>query len=316
MKQLDIYASGLCCFTLLAIGGCYASPPAAALPTADIKTKVLELKNKTLKELVTVKGGTFTMGDFGPIDPRVKMPYSGQADNYILRKVTLSDYAILSKKVTYSDYDIYTDATGKPRIDQFERDAHYRNIPDIPAGVNWHQAQQYCQWIGNQLGKTMDLPTEAQWEYAARSRGQLVVWPTDTGQIDNGRNVESATQAREFRHEHGYISGMTPVGKYPPNPLGMYDMIDHGFEWVRDWYASSYDPKDTIDPLGPKTGTEKVQRAHSDSGGDLLAFVSMTFTRFHSPPSPPPFKSYDSETPLEANQNVANTFRCVASPHR
>ncbi|RDY65104.1 formylglycine-generating enzyme family protein, partial [Xanthomonas oryzae] len=171
----------------------------------------------------------------------------------------------------------------------------------------------YCRWVGQQIGKKMDLPTEAQWEYAARSGGKMVVWSTDNGKIDNGRNVASVDQEEGFRSEHGYIYGPVPIGKYPPIPLGLYDMIDHGFEWARDWYAESYDPKDLKNPQGPKTGTEKVQRAHSDSGGDSLVFVSMTFSRFHQLPAPPLRREPGMEgDEYKVNQNAFNTFRCVA----
>ncbi|RBD27355.1 sulfatase modifying factor 1, partial [Xanthomonas oryzae pv. oryzae] len=222
-------------------------------------------------------------------------------------------YAITAHKITYADYDVYTDATGKPKIAQYARDKKYRNLPDIPAGVNWSDAQSYCRWVGQQIGKKMDLPTEAQWEYAARSGGKMVVWSTDNGKIDNGRNVASVDQEEGFRSEHGYIYGPVPIGKYPPIPLGLYDMIDHGFEWARDWYAESYDPKDLKNPQGPKTGTEKVQRAHSDSGGDSLVFVSMTFSRFHQLPAPPLRREPGMEgDEYKVNQNAFNTFRCVA----
>ncbi|PPV03507.1 formylglycine-generating enzyme family protein, partial [Xanthomonas bromi] len=223
-------------------------------------------------------------------------------------------YAITAHKITYADYDVYTDAMGKPKVAQYARDKKYRDIPDIPAGVNWNDAQAYCHWVGQQIGKKMDLPTEAQWEYAARSGGKMVVWPTDNGKIDNGRNVASVDQEESFRGEHGYIYGPVPIGKYPPNPLGLYDMIDHGYEWAQDWYAESYDPKDLKNPQGPKTGTEKVQRSHSESGGDSLVFVSMTFTRFHKLPAPP-LKRRDpgmEGDEYKVNQNAFNTFRCVA----
>uniref|UniRef100_UPI003D9FD44A hypothetical protein n=1 Tax=Xanthomonas oryzae TaxID=347 RepID=UPI003D9FD44A len=82
--------------------------------------------------------------------------------------------------------------------------------------------------------------------------------------------------------------------------------------WARDWYAESYDPKDLKNPQGPKTGTEKVQRAHENSGGDSLGFVSMTFTRFESNPNPMREINSVTNEPRESNQNAFNTFRCVA----
>lgn len=307
------------CALLLAIatlmtGACHAAP-ATSVADTSLPPRIEALKVRTLKDLVPIKGGTFTMGDFGPIDTRVEMPYTGQRDDDVLRKVTLSDYAMGAHKVTYVDFDVFTAATGQPKAAQQVMDLAYRDLPDIPAGVNWHDAQAYCQWIGQRIGKPMNLPTEAQWEYAARNRGKMVVWPTDNGVVDNGRNVASFGQQKKFSSEHpGAL--MTPIGRSPPTPLGLYDMIDHGFEWMRDWYVPEYDPKDTHDPQGPKTGTEKVQRGHSDRGGDALAVVSMTMTRFHRVPAPSPEPSVvDEGESIPVNQNVSNTFRCVTETH-
>ncbi|AJQ88322.1 formylglycine-generating enzyme family protein [Xanthomonas oryzae] len=313
-RRRSYVSAGIWCSALLVIGGCQAKPAnEAAKPTAEVQTRVEALKQKTLKDLVQVKGGTFLMGDFGPVHNADKLPYSGERNDDVLRNVTLDGYAITAHKITYADYDVYTDATGKPKIAQGKIDLEYRNVSGLPAGVNWYEAQSYCHWIGQQTGKKMDLPTESQWEYAARSGGKMVVWPTDNGKIDNGRNVESFGQAGEFQQKNGYSGyGPTAIGRYPPNQLGLYDMIDHGFEWARDWYAESYDPKDLKNPQGPKSGTEKVQRSHSDSGGDSLVFVSMTFTRFHEIPNPSLKREPGQEDENRINRNIFNTFRCVA----
>ncbi len=298
-------------------GACHASPPAAgsgkSSDDASLQLRIAALKEKTLKDLKPIEGGTFTMGDFGPIDPRVEMPYTGERDDDVLRKVTLSDYAMGAYKITYADFDVFTEATGRPKVAQQEMDLAYRDLPGIPAGVNWNDAQAYCQWIGQQVGKHMDLPTEAQWEYAARNRGQMVVWATDNGEVEDGRNVASYSQHKEFRAKHPGTY-MTPVGHLPPTPLGLYDMIDHGFEWMRDWYAAQYDAKDIHDPQGPKSGKEKVQRSHSNHGGDSLAVVSMTMSRFHKPPAPGPMPSVVNEGEnMPINQNFENTFRCIVN---
>lgn len=299
---------------ILAAAGCHAKTPASdASRSSDraIKQKIEALKAKTLKDLVAIKGGTFMMGDFGFIDPKVNLPYSGDTNDDVLHKVTLSDYALGAYKVTYADFDVFTAATGRPKIAQQEMDLDYRDLPDMAAGVNWYDAQAYCQWIGQQVGRSMDLPTEAQWEYAARDRGKMVVWPTDNGVVDNGRNVARVKHYRDFAREHNSTTYYSSIGLFPPTPLGLYDMIDHGFEWVRDWYAPEYGKQDVQDPTGPLSGTKKVKRGHSDQGGDSLFLVSMTMTRFHSIPSPAPQKApFEDNTNIPINQNMANTFRC------
>ncbi len=298
-------------FLLTACQGPAPKKPKTLSP--ELTARIEALSQKTKNDLVEVEGGTFIMGDFGPIDPRAEMPYSSDRNDDVLREVTLSSYAIGAKKITYADFDVYTDATGQPRTAQYPMDLEYRNIPDdLPVGVSWEAAQQYCGWVGKLIGREMELPTEAQWEYAARNRGQFVIWPTDDGSVDNGRNVGDYKTLRAYASKHGYTVGPTPLGQYPPTPLGLYDMIDHGYEWVFDWYRDPYDISDTQDPRGPAHGDEKVQRSHTNQGGSALFIVSMTFTRFRNEPNPGPDPLLSEEGRRIFNPNGFNRFRCAA----
>jgi len=288
------------------------SKNAASEASKDLPARLAALKAATLKHMRFVPGGTFTMGDFGPIHNEEKLPYSSAIDDDVLHKVTLDSFSIGAYKVTYADFDVFTDSTGRPRIAQDEMDLTYRNLPGTPAGVNWHDAQAYCRWLGKQLDLPMDLPTEAQWEYAARSGGKMVVYATDNGQIENGRNVASFKQNQAYRTQHEYSLSF-PIGRYPPNPLGLYDMTAGGFEWVLDWYTSSYSATPAINPEDPTTGTEKVLRNYDSVGGDTLQFTSMTFIRYKQPPKlPPPQKSKLGLTPTD-NQNFNDTLRCIVN---
>ncbi len=299
-------------FLVTACQGPGAKKPQTLSP--ELTARIEALSQKTQKDLVEVEGGTFIMGDFGPIDPRAKMPYSSDRNDDVLREVTLSSYAIGAKKITYADFDVYTEATGQPRTAQYPMDLEYRNIPDdLPVGVSWEAAQQYCGWVGKLIGRKMELPTEAQWEYAARNRGQFVIWPTDDGSVDDGRNVGDFETIGRYASQHGYTIGPTPLGQYPPTPLGLYDMIDHGFEWMFDWYQDPYDISDTRDPRGPAHGEEKVQRSHNSRGGDSLFIVSMTFTRFKRHPNPGPDPLLEDDEKYLFDPNSLNRFRC-ASP--
>jgi len=133
------------------------------------------LKQKTLESLVFVEGGTFRMGDVGYLDEKGERQYfTNSTDNNASRDVTLSSYHIQKYEVTYRELDIYTEAVGMPRIywSRRENSSHEHLKPDYPAkGMNWEQARGYCKWVGGLVGLPMDLATEAQWEYAARSRG-------------------------------------------------------------------------------------------------------------------------------------------------
>lgn len=283
---------------------------------AELQQRIDALKARTLKHLVFVEGGSFMMGDFGEIHSEEKLPYSGNPDDNPLHKVTLDSYSISAYKTTYEDFDVFTDAMGKPRIASLHwLDTPVRSAPGTPAGVSWQQGQEYCRWLGQQLGVPMDLPTEAQWEYAARSRGMMVIYPTDNGQIDDGRNVASYEQREAYARKHKLFSGLAPakVGMYPPNPLGLYDMVTNGYEWVLDWYDSDYYAASTEkNPAGPAAGTQKVTRGYSGMDGDGLAIVSFTFRRHPTEPTIAPDTDKEGR-PDTNNQHRSFTARCVAN---
>ena len=260
-------------------------------------------QQKIMADLVPIKGGSFLMGDFGPVHNEDKLPYSGAMNDDVLRKITLDDFSIMAHKVSIEDFDAFTDATGRPRVGTSDLDARrYRADSKAAAGVSWQDAVDFCAWAGKKSGIELTLPTEAQWEFVARSGGKMVVFATDTGTIDDGRNVATYSQ---YRNGSG-----TALGKFPPNPTGLYDMTDHGYEWVQDWYEENYTGGDTKNPLGPRKGTEKVIRGSDSHGGDSLVFTAMTFARDHRPPNPPKFRDTDGSE-IDSNQNGSHGFRCA-----
>jgi formylglycine-generating enzyme required for sulfatase activity len=282
---------------------------------AELQQRIDALKARTLKHLVFVEGGSFMMGDFGEIHSEEKLPYSGNPDDNPLHKVTLDSYSISAYKTTYEDFDVFTDAMGKPRIATAdELDVPLRSTPGTPAGVSWQEARDYCQWLGQKVGVPMDLPTEVQWEYAARSRGQMVIYPTDNGLIDDGRNVASYQQREAYEKKHGvFDTSPHSNGQFPPNALGLYDMVTNGYEWVLDWYAADYygtSPENN--PGGPASGTQKVTRGYHGLSGDSLRIVSTTFMRHPVEPTIAPDTDKDG-TPYKNNPHRSFTTRCVAN---
>nr|WP_050762896.1 formylglycine-generating enzyme family protein [Reinekea blandensis] len=244
------------------------------------------LIEKTLNNMVYVGGGSFMMGNIGyevpEDDPNgtwitmedgsksYRVPFPGCSKScFPIHKVNLSGFYINKYETTIGEYDVYTEANGLPMVYPERRELKSGNyLPDRPVyvGVDWHGANGYCQWLGEVTGLPFELPTEAQWEYAARSRGQAVRFATDTGELDFGRN--------SWDRHTGSFYGIDPVGSYPPNPLGLYDMTGNANEWVRDWYDPEiYEQGEQTNPTGPKDGdfwnsckmSRGFGRQHSDA---------------------------------------------------
>ncbi|MGN9996762.1 SUMF1/EgtB/PvdO family nonheme iron enzyme [Klebsiella pneumoniae] len=237
---------------------------------------------KSLSNMVPVQGGEFLMGDFGPLVGE-KLPFSINQDDKVLHKVVLSDFSISKFKVTNDDYNKYLQITGikKPPINILVKEYPSLQKGDYSVGVTWQQAKDYCQWLGKESDKNIDLPTEAQWEYAARSRGQYLPFSTDNGNFELGSNIPEQKKLDEYTDGYGFP--IYPIGKYPPNPLGLYDMGLSGAEWSNDWYSTDYYSHSPVyDPQGPVKGNEKVLRGYV--GGDRQ--YALTIFRQSSQPVP------------------------------
>ncbi len=250
-----------------------------AIQTGTLEERLQALKKKSIDDQVFIEGGKFLMGDFGYLQSNEKLPWSSAKSNKPLRKIRLSSYAMSKYKVTYAEFDLFTEANNAERI-QTDMWFKPKRIPDAPAGVTWEQAKAYCTWLGTLTGQPFDLLSEAQWEFAARSRGYLIAWPTNDGTLRPNYNVPTS-ELRE-RLNGGSIY---PIGKFPPNPLGLYDLAHNGLEWVDDWYSASYFAESSIatDPKGPPDGDLKVLRSWPP--GD--SFAGMSFDKRAFQPGTP-----------------------------
>lgn len=285
-------------------------PPALTAALLDlqkgsIEERIAKLKKKTLSDLVYVRGGSFMRGDFAKI-AGIGATLTPNMDDKVVREITLSDFWIGKYKVTYAEFDVFTDATSRKRTGM-EDNGEGRH-PLIPAGAYWQEAKDYCLWLGQITGYPFDLPTEAQWEYAARSRGQFFASATDDGNWDKGRNAPFSGQADKIAQQYAQTStSRYAVGLFPATPLGLYDMAYMTWEWTNDWYAeSAYETAKNIDPQGPTSGLSKVIRSWYVGNGQV---IGTSIWRKSKEPIPLTKNLRDEDVPQDTYN--APTLRCV-----
>ncbi len=240
--------------------------PSKHLPRLKVTQADIDaLIDRTYEQMVFVEGGEFLMGDI----MHDGLYSTWGDDNKPAVKVSLDSYSIGAYEVSYGDFDIYTAANDLPgTLDEDWAVGQEWREPEYPAGTSWTGAKNYCLWLAEITGEPFDLPTEAQWEYAARSRGLDVIYATDDGTIRVGENYT------DFRRDP-HVSGI-----FPPNPLGLFDMSGNMKEWVNDWYDENYyQVLPEKNPRGPNTGTEKVTRGGVFGESPPASNVVIRFTQ-------------------------------------
>jgi formylglycine-generating enzyme required for sulfatase activity len=185
--------------------------------------------------MVLLPAGEFVMGR------------EGQGDNSPAHKVRISAFHLDRCEVTNAQYEAFCKATGTDLpmfwgMDTFRSGPGYPNHPVV--GVSWSDARDYARWCGKRL------PTEAEWEYAAR--GGLAGMPYVTG------NTLDSSKVNFTRSQQG---GPVRVGSYAPNGYGLHDMAGNVLEWVADRYDTEYFKNSPPqDPPGPEKGRFRVIR--------------------------------------------------------
>lgn len=169
---------------------------------------------KTGMEFVFVKGGCYDMGDtFG----------DGRSDEKPVHQVCVNDFYIGKYEVTQAQW----------RNVRGNNPSRFSNCGETcpVESVSWGDVQEFIRILNQRTGKTYRLPTEAEWEYAARSGGKKEKWADTSNESD----------LSEYAWYNANSSGRThPVGQKRPNSLGIYDMTGNVWEWVEDWYDSRY----------------------------------------------------------------------------
>jgi len=178
-------------------------------------------------EQILVPAGEFTMGR------------ADSSDELVPHQVKLNAFRIDKHEVTNAQYHAFCVATDQKLpvfwgIDRFRCSPDYPDHPVI--GVSQSEAAKYAEWVGRRL------PTEAEWEYAAR--GGLESLSFDSGDVLNDEDAN--TKAAK-------LDGPVAVGTFQPNGYGLYDMVGNVREWVADYYAEDYFAQSPVDnPQGPE----------------------------------------------------------------
>jgi len=216
-------------------------------------------------EMITVPAGEFLMG----CD-------SGAENERPVHRVFVDEFAIGRFAVTNRLYQVFIEASGY-QPPQGWNDPRF-NHPDQPVtSVSWFDATAYCKWLSEKAGKLYRLPTEAEWERAARGglEGRLYTWGDEAPQLQSN-------------YAELWLNGPERVGQRTPNGFGLQDISENVHEWCSDWFDESYyanSPREN--PRGPATGTRRASR-----GGSWRHQIKITRVAARSS-IPPDFKYSD-----------------------
>jgi formylglycine-generating enzyme required for sulfatase activity len=172
--------------------------------------------------MIKVNGGAFFMGDI--ID-------SVNTDALPIHEVKIDDYYIGKYEVTFAEYDAFAKATGR----ELPEDDNYGRGDRAVVRVDWYDADAYCNYFG------WRLPTENEWEYAARSGGKEFLY-SGTNNPDSLQNYAITSESN--------VSFSFKVGTKKPNELGIYDMSGNVQEWIGQYYQFYEKPKELHDLEG------------------------------------------------------------------
>ena len=230
------------------------TPPVPELPATPPK----QPEPKTLPfepEMLTIPAGEFTMGCDGKRDDVEGGCYG---DEKPAHKVKISGFKLAKTEVTFDQWDACEKAKACPHAE--DEGWGRGNRPVI--NVSWDDVtQKYLPWLNKETGKAYRLPTEAEWEYAARG-GTDTAYPWG-----NKASHEFANYGKD-ECCGGLASGKdkwvntSPVGSFAANSYGLHDMHGNVWEWVSDWHGG-YAAEPQQDPKGPSSGAARVLRGGS-----------------------------------------------------
>ena len=224
--------------------------------------------------MVHVKTGAFQMGTSDGEENEGPVHVVGLDALWIDRsEITNGQYR---RCVEEGECDPPRESGSHTRVSYYD-DGAYDDYPVIY--VSWHQASDYCSWVGARL------PTEAEWEYAARGpQGRVFPWGEQfDGNLLNSCDANCELDWADESIDDGY-EDTAPVGSYPGGAswCGAQDMAGNVWEWVEDWYAAdAYENSPARNPTGPSTGEYRMLRG--GSWYNYVDFLRSTYRTWHDP---------------------------------
>src|SRR5213593_283120 len=249
--------------------------------TSHSAPQVVGQKTPGGDDMAQIPAGEFWMGrSYNWLLDELGMHLRLRLDDQPVHLVYLDAYWIDKYEVTNQDYERFAKATGH------SKPFHWIG-GKVPAGqerfpvynVSWDDAVAYCRFVGKHL------PTEAEWERAARGgiEKAMFPWGARLGQAGRRGEEESDAEATAQRKSArwGFPDGPTAVGSYAPNGFGLHDVTGNVWEWVSDWYEQNYySVSPDRNPRGPETGMYRVIRGGgwADNDERILALHYRNFT--------------------------------------
>lgn len=293
--------------------GCSSSNQELAEET-DL-ARVLEISEEGL---VFVGGGEFWLGDVGKESGAPFVPLL--ENNKPPVPVELDSFSMQSTEVTWGEFLVFLNDVG--REDEYTIENGFRNAVRLPIEANgdptspnyktkparspnYWEAESYCKWLAEKTGHPFALPTEAQWEYAARNGGESIAYATNNGELEVDQYLQQSpvdptdpVTGNVLIHS-SFVVERRPVGSYPPNSLGLYDMTGNVPEWTQDWFYPGFSHLDRVNPVAAEPDrTESPKKAVRDIAGygDHTGGLATVYAR----------RAVDVDSP---NQG----FRCVVN---
>jgi formylglycine-generating enzyme len=196
--------------------------------------------------LVPIPAGWFLMG----CD-------SGQDCERPVHRVWVDEFLLGACQVTNAAYGRFVCEAATVSAPPFWNDPALHDSEQPVVGVSWYEAVRYCEWLSVSRGAKFRLPTEAEWERAARGgrEGALYLW---------GDAPPQASADYAERCAGHWSTGPEPVGRGEPNAYGIYNLCDNVHEWCSDWYAADYYSRSPErNPRGPEDGERRASRGGS-----------------------------------------------------